>query len=540
LLLGAWLPLLAGKLGHSDSNGALLYGANSVGAALGALASGFALTPTIGSYGTIAVAALLMFVLGSTWAHSKKTWYALPLLFAAIVPVMSMPSVARLLPGQYAGSNDLYYYEDAVNITHVVEKADGQRVLLADLQRMDASSSPTAVQVQKNQARLPLLLHPAPETVLFLGLGTGISAAGSLPFPGLERTAVELSQGAINAADKWFEPVNDAALRHVNVVRDDARHYLMATDRTYDVIIGDLFHPDLVGRSALLSVQQFERAKQRLNPDGVFVQWLALNQFDIRSFEIILRSFRQVFPNAVLFVDAFRAALVGPASTLQGAPAMLANLRRMDAEQKHQATGTEGPWTWLGRFWGPLRMPEGKVQDEWAPQIEFRLPQARYSGQLDLAKLLDYLLKRRPSVEQAARMLHIETQDAKSSKPQYGQFEAAYAATGLAHRSWLAYLTRQGGKAEKILQAAYRANPRDRWIGFAVADGALANLDEAAKRRYDEQQVLESILKIRPDHTEVLTRLWQLESSRGNDEKARQYRARLTELNPLAKELRGR
>ena len=99
-----------------------------------------------------------------------------------------------------AGSRDLYRYEDAIAITQVIEQNDGQRVLLTDLRRWDASTEPTAVFVQANQARLPLLLHAGPRTVLFLGIGTGISLAGSLPFPDLERSAVELSQGSIEAA----------------------------------------------------------------------------------------------------------------------------------------------------------------------------------------------------------------------------------------------------------------------------------------------------------------------------------------------------
>ena len=66
-------------------------------------------------------------------------------------------------------------------MTHVIQQQDGQRVLLSDLQRMDASSDPSAVEIQMDQARLALLLHPAPHSVLFLGLGTGISMAGSAP-----------------------------------------------------------------------------------------------------------------------------------------------------------------------------------------------------------------------------------------------------------------------------------------------------------------------------------------------------------------------
>lgn len=533
LLLGGWLPLLNKRYGDSYSGGARLYGANSVGAAGGALLAGFVFTPWMGSAATIVIAAVVLLVLGLTWSRYRYAWLSLPILAAAAFPVFRMPTVSQLLPGLYSNVSELYYYEDAVNITHVVEQPNGQRILLSDLQRMDASSDPASVQVQKNQTRLPLLLHPEPKSVLLLGLGTGVSAAGTLAYPQLQRTAVELSQGAIEAARQWFVPVNDNVMTQLKVVRDDARHFLLASRQQYDVIVGDLFHPDLVGRSALLSVQQFARAKQRLTENGVFVQWLALNQFTVDAFETVVRSFQQEFPRALVFVDAFRVALVGMKSDSDKSPVdvVMRNLHRLNDIQQQAVTGGEGAWTWLGRYWGTLPMETGPVQDEWAPRIEFDLPRARYSGELDLAVMLNYLLQRRPSSQEAAAQLQI------SPKHQH-RFENAYKATELAHRSWLAYLTGQASQAEKMLQLAYKTNPKDRWIGFAVADGALASLDTASRKNYDQWQVLQSVLKVRPDHPEALLRLWRLSQARGDLEKAAVYRAKFAKIDPLSKALR--
>jgi len=541
LVLGAWLPLLNKLFGDNHISGAWLYGSNSVGAAIGALVAGFVLTPLVGSAATIIIAALLLLILGLTWSRTRYTWIAVPLAAVAAYPVSSMPPVAKMVPNLYSESRELFSYEDAVSITHVVEQPNGERLLLTDLQRMDAASDPASVEVQKNQTRLPLLLHPNPKSVLFLGLGTGISAAGTLAYPQLRRTAVELSQGAIEAARQWFTPVNDNIAQHMEIIRDDARRFLMAGGEKYDVIIGDLFHPDLVGRSALLSVQQFARAKQRLSDGGVFVQWLALNQFTVDAFETVVRGFQQQFPHAVVFVDAFRVALVGrnapgqsgdlPAYSL----AALQNMSLLDDTQRRMATGGEGVWTWLGRYWGPLPMGKGAVQDEWAPRIEFALPRARYSGKLDLAKILNYLLQRRPSAQQAAAQLQVPPKH-------MSQFENAYDATGLAHKSWLAFLTardaRQNYSAEKMLQTAYQSNPNDRWIGFAVADAALASLDSVSGRKYDETQVLESVLKVRPDHPEALLRLWRLAQAQGNSEKAAEIRARFAKIDPLSNALK--
>ena len=123
--------------------------------------------------------------------------------------------------------------------------------------------------------------------------------------------------------------------------------------------------------------------------------------------------------------------------------------------------------------------------------------------------------------------------------PEHRQaFTDAYKATELAHRSWLAFLTAEAGKAEKMLRLAYQTNPKDRWIGFAVADGALASLDSLAGQTYDEWQVLQSVLKVRPDHPEALLRLWRLAQARGDRETAAEYRARYAQIDPLSKALR--
>ena len=375
--LGAWLPLLTARAGGDAQHGAQLYGANALGAALGTLIAGLVLIPAIGTPATLAVATLLLLACGLALARAQRAWVALALAIFSVWPVLSFPPVASLLPRALGDTRDRLVYEDALSLTHVVERSDGQRVLLDDLQRMDAASDPDAVVVQQNQARLPLMLHAQPQSVLFLGMGTGISASGALVYPGLSLTAVELSRGALIAARDWFAPVNNDIVNHMHIVRDDARRFLVRDTLHYDVIIGDLFHPDLAGRSALLSVEQFVRARARLSEGGIFVQWIALNQFDAASLDIVLRSFSRAFPQGSVFLDPFRLALVGSKNHSVNTPEVLANLARLPEDARSSATGGEGVWTWLGRYLGPIKAlvsEDGDVQHEAAPRIEYLLP----------------------------------------------------------------------------------------------------------------------------------------------------------------------
>jgi spermidine synthase len=530
LILGAWLPVLARQHGDEDFTGPAFYGVNSIGAALGALVGGFALLPAMGTPGTVVLGALALFVGGVSRSPSRRAWLLLPIVILFAWPVFRFPPVSELLGGKQRVSRDLYRYEDAMAITHVVELSDGQRWLLTDLQRMDAATDQAAVELQKDQARFPLLLQPAPRSILFLGLGTGISAAGSLPYDNLERTAVELSRGAIEAAGTWFAPLNGEITRHMDIQWDDARRFLRTTVHRFDVIVGDVFHPDLVGRSSLLSLQQFERAHRALSPGGVFVQWLALNQFDVDSLLAVARSFGRAFPGAVMFVDGFRLALVGFDSS---GPELPSRIRAALASARSPAAvnGNEGLLTWMGRYWGRVPDGDGPVQDEWHPRIEFHLPAVRYGGQMNFGEVLEWLLDHRPMAAEAARELGLSTAGDQQA------LERTYIATDLAMRSWLASLRDDAARAQRLIRFAYQANPNDRWIGFSLADDMLATREQAAEHGMDLRQALERVLEIRPDHAETLRALWRLEREAGNAEVAESYLRRLAAVSPLDREV---
>jgi len=526
LAFGAWLPVLTREYGDDHSHGAVYYATNSLGAAVGALLAGLLITPWLGSAAVVWLAVTMILLASLVWVHRPGYLVLAATLVVLAVPVASLPPVNRLLPVSQAGSRDLAVYEDALGITHVVEQADGTRLLLADLHRMDASTEPTAVAVQKNQARLPLLLAARPRKVLFLGLGTGITAAGSLPWDVAERTAVELSAGAIAAATEAFREVNGAVVERLQVVRDDARRFLKLDDGRYDVIIGDLFHPDLIGRSALLSLQQFQRAREHLSENGVFVQWLALNQFDVYSLRVVLQTFRQAFPAAVMFMDGFRLALVGSKSgDIAFAPAVW---RHLAGDQAEAMSGGEGGWTWLGRYFGRIGDQQVPVQDEWAPVIEFSLPAARYGQRVKLEEVSWFLLRQRPEPQQAARELGVARAD-------YAALEQAYMATSFIFSSWLAGFAGDAPRSEQFLRMAYQANPHDRWVAFSVADRLFDNLDRLVAAGQDRRELLQRVLQIRPDHLASLKALWHLERAAGNTTAAADYLRRIRRLSPLDK-----
>jgi len=532
LLFGAWLPLLARHF-HSQETGSggWWYGVNSMGAALGAMLAGFVLLPWLGSALSLCVAAILLFLCGMRWVTDKRLWLLFPVLLLLIYPVRALPPVAELLPA-LADVTDQSVFEDAVSLTHVVEHQQGlmrgQLVLLSDLQRMDASSDPTAVTVQRNQARLPLLLHPDPHSVLFLGLGTGITAAGSLWVDNLQRTAVELSAGAIAAASGAFAPVNGDISHHVRILHDDARRFLRSDSGHYDVIVGDLFHPDMVGRANLLSLQQFQRVRQRLGAGGIYAQWLALNQFDVASIQVVMETFSRVFPHASVFIDGYRMALVGVRDGGISVPELLLRFNALSESKRREATGGEGLWTWLGRYWGKIPSTDAPLQDEWSPVIEFSLPRVRYSGGADGLSMWHWLISWRIGDAEAMQDLQVIKQDTQV-------FRRARVAAGLDVQLWMAELNGDEQRVVEMARLAHRSNPKDRWPAFALADRMFDSLAHATPDGLSRRQALQRILALRPDHEGALRAMLKLEQQEGNAQAASALRERLHAISPLAK-----
>src|SRR5262249_470144 len=176
--------------------------------------------------------------------------------------------------------------------------------------RQQEGSSATR-RVDSRLAWLPLLLHPAPRHALFLGLGTGVTASSAADDPTLDVDAVELLPEVIAPAS----PFVGAAVQRprLHALAADARRYVRASDRRYDVIVADNFHPARSGSAALYTVEHFEAVRRRLASSGVFCQWLPVHQLDLATLRSIVRSFATVYPTswAVLASNSLETPVLG-------------------------------------------------------------------------------------------------------------------------------------------------------------------------------------------------------------------------------------
>jgi len=106
---------------------------------------------------------------------------------------------------------------------------------------------------------------PENSRVLLLGLGGGSVANVLQNNMQLQVDAVELDARIGKVARTYFD-LNP----RVQVIIDDARHYLETTEKTYDLIFFDVFKGD-IPPPHVLSVECFEKAKTLLNKDGFLI-----------------------------------------------------------------------------------------------------------------------------------------------------------------------------------------------------------------------------------------------------------------------------
>lgn len=332
-----------------DVNGSVGWavGINSLGAAIAPLVAAQLLIPAFGSWKALVLVALGYLVLLQPHRAALR-WTALPALLGMALLWLPAPELIKVPPG----GKLLALREGPMATASVVDDASGTRYLEVNGHfRMGGTSS---VRSDFRQAMLPLLLHPAPRNALFLGVGTGATVLGAAQMPDLDVQAVELSAEVV-ALLPWFDhPASKQDRPPIAIA--DARRFIVADERRYDVIVADLFHPALDGSGALYTVEHFEAVKRRLAAEGVFCQWLPLYQLDAPSLRAIVRSFLAIFPEGSAWLNHYSVrtpmlALIGSRAPKPVDPELLA-ARFSDGKLRPivQPLGFDRPIDLLGQY----------------------------------------------------------------------------------------------------------------------------------------------------------------------------------------------
>jgi spermidine synthase len=265
---------------------------NTLGAALAPMLFGVLVVPQIGTKVLLIPSRTSRRDRGAGGAASIAV-VGYPLRLAAVAK-LSTPAGRRLVS----------YAEGVLATVSVVEDSRGVARLHINNRQQEGSSA--TFYIDGRQGLMPLLLHANPQHVLFLGLGTGATAAAAAAERRLTIDVVELLPEVVAASAYFNERMTATATRErLRILTADARRYVRATERRYDVIVSDNFHPARSGSAALYTVEHFSAVRDRLAPGGLFCQWLPLHQLDLPTLRSIVRSFLAAFPQGTALLASY-------------------------------------------------------------------------------------------------------------------------------------------------------------------------------------------------------------------------------------------
>lgn len=301
LFMGATFSHLAQYLRRADGGVGRALCLNTLGGALAPPLFGVLLLPLLGLKIILLLVAVGYLLL-------------LPRLFRSILPLTATAVAATVLlfvsPFDYRFINmpegdTIVSHQDGVmaSVTVLRDQRDGYHLKVNNRFQMGGTGS---IYSDLRQAQIPLILHKNPQTALFLGLGTGMTFAGAANYPGLQADGVELIPEVVDAIPyfkKAHEEIGNA--NNLQIIEADARRYVSVTNKKYDVVIADLFHPARDGAGYLYTVEHFGAVKELLNQHGLFCQWLPLYQLDAETLKIIMRSFLEIFPKGQAYLAHF-------------------------------------------------------------------------------------------------------------------------------------------------------------------------------------------------------------------------------------------
>jgi spermidine synthase len=301
---------------------ARVYAANTTGAIVGAIGTSLLLISWLGTQhaqrvliGFSAAAALLMFVpvlLAGIRFMERIAGSALILAVIGLgaVLIRAVPAVpwqlvayGRYLP-TYNDDRKILYVGEGMNASvAVTELSDGIRNFHIS-GKVEASSDPRDMRMQRMLGHVPALVHPKPRSVLVVGCGAGVTAGSFVNYPEVERIVIcEIEPLIPKAVSPYFQKENYNVLKdpRVRVVYDDARHYVYTTREKFDIITSDPIHPWVKGAATLYTKEYFETCKRHLNPGGLVTQWVPLYESDLRVVKSELATFFEVFPNGTIW-----------------------------------------------------------------------------------------------------------------------------------------------------------------------------------------------------------------------------------------------
>jgi len=336
-LWGASFPLAIGAAARKGQDTARLvgglYAANTVGAIVGALVTSLVLVAAVGSQvaqqiliGVSALSGLLMLIVQGSDPGDRATQSLESRRHQGLTPILAMIVVGavaglliRAVPplpgilvayGRYAatwvGINEIIYSGEGVTASVAVSRTPAGVLNYHNAGKVQASSEPQDMRLQRMLGHLTTLVPDNPRRVLVIGCGAGVTAGAVSVDPRVQsETIAEIEPLVPQVVSKYFAEhnFNVVANPKVTVHLDDARHYLLTTREKFDAITSDPLDPWVRGAATLYTREFFEVVKAHLNPGGAVTLFVQLYESSDAAVKSEVATFLDVFPGGVVFAN---------------------------------------------------------------------------------------------------------------------------------------------------------------------------------------------------------------------------------------------
>jgi spermidine synthase len=296
-----------------------IYGFNTIGAIIGAIAAGLLLLPVLqlkmtlasGAFVDLAIGLLLLGLYQQTRRPLAMTSAVVALM---IVPLFFVSFNPKLIAAGYFRRTAFVMPDEQVSVrdgrTATISLHEiGNIKLIKTNGKTDASVGGTKGEdTQAALAFLPMSMLDQPYEAAMIGMGSGMTAHYMLGDPLLRQLdLIEIEPEIYHLARRML-PHNRRVYEdpRLKLIFDDARTYFSTSGKRYDVIISEPSNPWVSGVSSLFSKEFYHHSKRFLKPGGLLVQWMHLPEFNSDLMLSIIAALDDAFTQIKVYHSPYR------------------------------------------------------------------------------------------------------------------------------------------------------------------------------------------------------------------------------------------